>query len=509
MKKLNKVFEAAQIAEIDQYTIEHEPISSLDLMERAAEVWVENFLEKYAFCRRVAIIAGSGNNGGDGFAIARLLREQRIETIVFRLVTGAKMSPGCETNYNRYRERGGKICDVKEIGDLYLPEKGCIVDAIFGTGLNRKVTGLEADVIRKLNTYEGKIISVDVPSGLMGEDNSGNDPETIVHADRTFTFQFPKLAFMLAENYPYVGEWEVLDIGLNEEGIEREKTSWYYLTEEMVASLLPKPKKFAHKGTNGRGLLVAGSYGMMGAAILAAKAAVRSGVGLLYCHVPIAGRNLIHTSVPEALVDMDQSEREFSGVQNIEKYDAVAIGPAIGKGPEMVAGLKKLLTYWRGITILDADALNIIAEHRDLLDLLHEECILTPHFKEFERLAGKCTNDFERLNKLSIFASQYKIHIVLKGAHTVVASPDGNCYFNMSGNPGMAKGGAGDVLTGVLLGLAANGMSPLETALAGVFAHGLSGDLVAREWGERGVCAGLIAEGMGKAWKRLEDLSDK
>lgn len=505
MKKLNKIFRTSEIAGIDQYTIENEPVSSLDLMERASRVWVKYFQEKFTNNGSVAVVAGSGNNGGDGFAIARLLKEKGWKVTVFRLLTGAKMSADCEANHRRFLESGGGVADVAVAGD-FTPESGCIlIDAIFGAGLNRKVTGLAAEVIRKMNALEQQVVAVDIPSGLMGEDNSANDPLAIVEADYTFTFQFPKLAFMLAENACYVGEWSVLDIGLHPAAIAEKPTPYYYMQLEDVAARLPRQQKFAHKGTNGRGMLVAGGDGMMGAAVLAAKAAVRSGIGLLYCHVPVSGKNVIHSAVPEALTDLDRSNCRFSEVHDMEKYDAVAIGPAIGKGPEMVEGMKQLLTAWKGTTVIDADALNILSEHRELLSLLHEGCILTPHVKEFERLAGKCENDFERLNKLSIFASQYNVCVILKGAHTAVASADGDICFNMSGNPGMAKGGAGDVLTGVLLGLAANGLPPLEVALIGVFAHGLSGDIAAKEWGMRGICAGILAEGMGKAWKELEN----
>lgn len=473
-------------------------------MERASRVWVGKFLEKFGTCSRVSVVAGSGNNGGDGFAIARLLQKTGVGVVVFRLISGAKMSDDCETNYKRFREVGGEIKEVRDVAGFAPGGGEIIIDAMFGSGLNRKITGLPAEVIRKINDTDGIVVAVDMPSGLMGEDNSGNDREAIVQADYTFTFQFPKVAFMLSENFPYVGEWSVLDIGLHPEIIDRKHTPYYYTLFRDVAGMLPRQQKFAHKGMNGRGLLVAGGFGMMGAAILAAKAAVRSGVGVLYCHVPVAGRNIIHISVPEAVTDLDESKCRFSEVRDIKKYDAVAIGPAIGKGPEMVEGLKRLLGEWRGTTIIDADALNILAEHRELLDLLHEGCILTPHVKEFERLAGKCENDFERLNKLSIFANRYNACVVLKGAYSVVASPDGCLYFNTSGNPGMAKGGAGDVLTGVLLGLAANGLQPLKVALAGVYAHGLSGDIAAEDSGMRGLCAGMIAEGMGKAWKKLE-----
>ncbi|RHV91597.1 NAD(P)H-hydrate dehydratase [Culturomica massiliensis] len=500
MRMLNKIFKTLQIAELDRYTIEHEPIKSIDLMERAAIKWTEKFLEIYGNYVQFTVIAGRGNNGGDGFVIARLLAEKGYAVTVFQLA-GTKMSPDCEKNSERWK---GKIVVVSGENDFVPEENAVIIDAMFGSGLNRPVTGPAADVIRKINAVPNRVVAVDIPSGLMGEDNSGNDRDCIVRADYTLTFQFPKLAFMFPENAAFVGKWSIVDIGLHPEGISLTSTPYYYLTERLVADELPVAETFAHKGTNGHGLLIAGSQGMMGAAILAAKAAVRSGLGLLSCHIPCGERQLIQMAVPEALVDTDLSECCFSVLKNAEKYDAIAVGPGLGQKPETVRALKMLLEEWKRPLILDADALNILAAHPALLDRLPEGSILTPHPKEFERLAGKSGNDFERLNKLSIFASRYNVCILLKGAHTVIVSPAGKYWFNMTGNPGMAKGGMGDVLTGVILALSANGMPSEEAVKCTVYAHGLVGDYVAEEVGERGVYAGLVAENMGKAWHTLE-----
>lgn len=507
MGMLNKIFETSRIAGVDRYTIEHEPITSIELMERAAVRWTEKFLKISVGYSRFAVIAGGGNNGGDGFAIARLLEEKGYFVTVFRLAE-MKMSPDCEENCRRW---SGKTVLVHKEED-FVPENNVLmIDALFGSGLNRPVTGLAAALIRKINASGNRIVAVDIPSGLMGEDNAGNNRESIVRADYTLTFQFPKLAFMFPENAPFVGRWSVVDIGLHPGIICHTHTFYYYLTEQIVAGLLPVAGKFDHKGTNGHGLLIAGSQGMMGAAILAAKAALRSGIGLLSCHVPRGEQQLVQLSVPEALIDADSSEHCFSVLKNPEKYNAVAVGPGLGQKPETVKALKLLLETWQGGLVLDADALNILATHPDLFDRLPKGCILTPHPKEFERLAGKSGNDFERLNKLSTFASRYGIYILLKGAHTVIVTPSGECWFNMTGNPGMAKGGMGDVLTGVILALLANGMPPEEAAKCAVYAHGMAGDCMAAEVGERGICAGLVAENMGKAWHNLEMIkrSDK
>ncbi len=500
MNGLKKIIPACSIPEVDRYTLENEPVTSLELMERAAGKWVEKAVEIFPGEVKIAVLAGNGNNGGDGYVIARLLREQGYEVVVYQLLEGRK-SPDCEWNSRRWE---GECVELKSAVAFQPDPQAWIVDALFGTGLNRQVSGVAGELIRKVNSLPNPVIAVDMPSGLMGEDNSRNDRDAIVQADYTLTFQCPKLAFMFPENEPFVGKWQVLDIGLHPQGIAGVRTDYYCLSEELVRDLLPRPSVFAHKGSNGYALLIAGSRYMMGAAVLAAKAAVRSGVGLLFCHVPQSGVEILQTAVPEALIEPDCSDRCFTSVEDMDRYTAVGVGPAIGKNALTVKALEEVIRRWRGKMVLDADALNILAENRELLSLLPVGSILTPHPKEFERLAGKSGNDFERLNKLSNFAQQYQVVMLLKGAHTIIATPDGKCYFNMTGNPGMAKGGMGDVLTGVLLALLASGMEAWEAAMIGVFAHGLAGDRVAAENGMRGTCAGLVAEAIGRVWKILE-----
>ncbi len=498
-----KIFKTSELRELDEYTIENEPITSLNLMERAASLLTQKLLIFFSRGHIFNILAGSGNNAGDGYVVARLLNEKGLITKVFDLCPGKRLSPDCAVNRERFVRNGGVCIEVEKAEDFLPDENSVIIDAIFGAGLNRPVTGFFGDVIRKVNELPNTVVAIDIPSGLLGEDNRENDG-VIVEADYTFTFQFPKLAFMFPENGKYVGEVEVLDIHLHPGILRVRDSSYYFLTEEAVASRLLMPEKFSHKGTLGNTLLIAGTPAMPGAAVLAARGAIRSGTGLLTVHVPSSVKEMIHFAVPEALVEMDSSDYCFSGVNDLSRVQAVGIGPGLGTSDVTRYGMRRLLKAWRGKMVIDADALNLLAADAELLSLVPRGAVLTPHPKEFERLAGKSENDFDRLNKLSTFAGLHQLYVVLKGARTVIASPDGNCYFNMTGNPGMAKGGAGDVLTGIIAALLASGHEPLDAAVIGVYAHGKAGDLAAAEFGMRGVRAGDIADKLGLVWKTLE-----
>ena len=501
METLNKVFKTSDVPLLDRYTIENEKIKSWDLMERAAAAWVTFFNKMCKSDACVNIIAGQGNNGGDGFAIARMLKLQGRQVKVITLNTHHAKSPDCSKNTGLWEEMQGEVVALNQPSD-WLPSKDTVlIDALFGSGLNRPLSGIYAEFIKYMNQLPNQVFAVDIPSGLMGEDNSQNDRDAIVRADVTLTFQFPKLAFMLPENESFVGDWRVVDIKLSTDAVP---TFWFLTEFSAVQSLLPVPGKFDHKGTNGRGLLVAGSQGMMGAAVLAARGALHSGIGLLHCHVPSSAADIMQIAVPEALLDIDRSAACFSGADDLERYDAIAVGPGLGQCQSSVDALKALLHDWRGRLILDADAINIVAAHPEMLQTLRNHCILTPHFKEFERLAGKCANDFDRINKLSKFAKQYGVYVILKGAYSVVATPDEKLFFNRSGNAGMAKGGCGDVLTGVLLALSAGKMELEQVARVGAFVHGLSADILLEEYGMRSITSGMVADGLGHAWKKLE-----
>lgn len=503
MMKFIKIFKTTDVRELDKYTIENECITSIDLMKKASSAFVQKLLNFFPNGGTFNVLAGSGNNGGDGYAVALLLQQMGMKVTVYGIHEDEGLSPDCAVYRKRYTRMKGRCVDVKCLEDFQVREHGVFIDAMLGAGLNRPVTGLLAEVIHRVNDCSDPVVAIDIPSGLMGEDNGKNDG-AIIRADYTFTFQFPKLAFMFPENAAYVGHWEVLDIGLHPVILQEYPADCYYLTEESVASCLLMPEKFSHKGSLGHTLLVAGSYSMSGAAVLSAKGALHSGTGLLTMHVPRKLKEMMALSVPEVLINEDSDDFCFSEISDLSRFQAIGVGSGMGTSTVTLEGMRRLLTAWDGKMVLDADALNLMAAHPDLLKLLPSGAILTPHPKEFERLAGKSANDFDRLNKLSKFARLYNVYVVLKGAHTTIATPEGACFFNSTGNPGMSKGGAGDVLMGIIAALLASGHTPLHAAIVGVYVHGLAGDFAMNELGMRGMSAGDIVDKLGVAWKKME-----
>lgn len=507
-----KFFTTSQIAELDKYTIENEPIDAIDLMERASEPLAEWIALYFDNNHRIAVFAGPGNNGGDALAVSRMLAAKDYKVDVFIPDSGKKFTDLFLINLNRL-----KIwADVKTINwnpDEPLPELqpyDLIIDGLFGAGLSRPLSGFPAQLVKHLNQSGLPIVSIDIPSGLMGEDNSGIDPDSIIHATYTLTLEFPKLSLFFKENAQYTGIWEVIPIGLHPDAIVRTETPWHYSDFKSMVSLLKPRTRFSHKGTYGHALLMAGSYGKMGAAILAAKGCLRSGVGLLTIHIPKSGNQIVQIAVPEAMVSIDKSENLISGIPNLTSYKAIGIGPGIGKANQTAIALELLLENYHAPLVVDADALNLLSENFEMIELLPEKSILTPHPLEFERLAGHAASDFERLKLAMSFAKIHRIVLILKGAYTAIVLPDGNCWFNVCGNPGMATGGSGDVLTGVLTGLLAQGYTPEDAALLGVYLHSVSGDLSISDQGisEESLLASDIADGLGRVFGRLKSDND-
>jgi hydroxyethylthiazole kinase-like uncharacterized protein yjeF len=501
-----KILTSDQIREADSYTIKNEPVASIDLMERAAKACTDWLLSRYESSDSFKIFVGPGNNGGDGWAIARLLAKEGFKNIsLYLLNITDKLSPDSEINRKRLLSQNiVKPEKIDTENDFPLiNDSAIIIEGLFGSGLTRPLSGLPAALVKYLNNQKSQIISIDIPGGLFGEDNSSNDLDCIIKASYTLTFQFPKLSFFFPENKSYVGEWHVLPIGLHQGFIDSIKTPWNYIIESEAGNWFKVRDKFSHKGTYGHGLLISGSYGMMGAAILGAKAALRSGIGLVTAHIPALGYEIMQTSVPEAIISIDSSDSIFTGIPDLSKYNATGAGPGLGCHENSQQAIRELLEKATGPLVLDADALNMISANKEWIDLIPEKSILTPHPKEFERLAGSYRDSYSRIKAQIELAVKNKLYIVLKGAYTSTACPDGSCFFNTSGNPGMATAGSGDVLTGIILSLLAQGYLPQYAALAGVFLHALAGDIAAEEKGEESLIASDIIDNTGKAFLKL------
>lgn len=498
-----KIFTTEQIRAWDAYTVEHEPISSVDLMNRAAQAFTDWFTGIYTDTERpVFVVAGTGNNGGDGVAAARLLHYRFYNVKVLVCDFSGKHSADFDAQIKALPPRDAvPVQWLNAAAHLpEIPKNAVIIDALFGTGLTRKLSGEWFELLEWINCLACDIVSIDLPSGLFADKYS---PWYSVLARRTFTFETPKLAFLLSDNASSIGEWACGSIGLHPEFARQTDTPYHLLTVEEVRPLMESRSRFAHKGTFGHALLVNGSHGKMGAAVLAARACLRAGVGLLTVHVPRCGYDIMQTSAPEALCSVDKHAEICTHWPDPNEYTVVGAGCGIGTAPQTAGALEQLLRKTEKPVVLDADALNLLSKHPDWWKLIPEDSILTPHPKEFDRLFGACGNSFKRLDRQIKSARARQVFIVLKGAYSSIATPDGDCYFNSTGNPGMATGGSGDVLTGILTALLAQRYEPPDACLLGVYLHGLAGDLAAAERSQPGMTAGDLVDFLPKAWIKL------
>ncbi len=488
-----QLFNARQIHEWDAYTIGHGPISSIDLMERAANACVERLLASPYATNLFYIFCGKGNNGGDGLAIARLLLERGCEVHVFELFSEKAGSADFETNKQRLTAENISVHALKISEDFpSVSENAIVVDALFGSGLNKPLEGFVVQLVDFLNHLPNIKIAIDVPSGMFLDRSSiGN---TVLYADYTYTFQRLKFCFLLAENAACFGKVSVLDIGLSEY-FQPKETAIYEIVNHSFAQKIYKPRnEYGNKGTFGHALLIAGNKGKMGAAVMAAIACLRSGVGLLTCNIPESESLILPIAIPEAMSAFREEETKFP------KYKSIGIGPGLGTNEAHL--LKNILDNARCPLVLDADALNMLAKNPDWLSLVSPNSILSPHPKEFERLFGKSENDAARIQKAMDVSVQYNFTLILKGHNTLVAHR-GKGYFNTTGNAGMATGGGGDTLTGILTSLLAQGYSGRDAAILGVYLHGLAGDLALENESEESLLPSDLTDYLGKAFKIL------
>lgn len=496
-----KILNVDQIRALDQSTIQHEPIAPINLMERAALAFVDWFADRFPATSPTKIFCGLGNNGGDGLSIARLLLERDYPIEVYVVRYAPRESDDFMHNHRRLKLVTENVHYIELSHDIPgLRHNEVVIDAILGTGLSRPADDIVKATIEAINRAPATVVSVDIASGLY-TDQPNSPTDVIIEPDYTVTFQLPKLAFVLPKNGRYVGDWHILDIRLHKRYIDLAPTPYYFTQPNEARLLLRKRDRYSNKGTFGHALLLAGSYGKIGAAVLSARGCLRAGVGLLTIQVPQCGYGILQTAVPEAMCLPDTHPNVLSGSSAVEgtepaAYSAVGIGPGIGKAPETLAMLTALLPTLKKPMVVDADALNLLAENRELLTLLPPNSILTPHPKEFERLTKEWANDYEKLAMLREFTSKYGVVVVLKGAFSAIATPGGDIHFNSTGNPGLSTGGTGDVLTGVLTALLAQGYDPIEAAVLGVFAHGLAGDRVAGQRGPVGMTASDVVDAL-------------
>lgn len=501
-----KILTSIQLHELDEYTIEHEPIKSIDLMERAAKAISRAISERWNVRTPIVTFAGPGNNGGDALAVSRMLAEQGYNVTVYLFNTKDHLSEDCAINRDRLTSRVNKFTEVTR-GEFELPTltaETLVIDGLFGSGLMKPLSGGFASLVKFINQTPSTVVSIDVPSGLLCEDNSNNIHSNIIRADLTLTLHQKKLAFLFADNQQYVGKVKVLDIGLSKEFIEQTNTEYTILEEQDVRKLMQPRDDFAHKGSMGSALLVAGSYGMAGAAILAARACTRSGVGKVTVQIPSNNYAVMQMSVPEALVQIGSDPNYFAESVDSEPFDALGIGPGLGQSENTAIALIGQLRRTRSAIVVDADALNILASHRAWMQQLPKEIIMTPHPKEMERLDGNRYNtDYELFIKARELAAHLKAYIILKGHYSALCLPDGNVVFNSTGNSGMATGGCGDVLTGLITGLLARGYSQADACKIGMYLHGLAGDLAIADIGKESLVAGDLITYLPTAFKML------
>lgn len=499
-----KILNVDQIRQLDAYTIEREPIASIDLMERAAHAFVHWFTTHYQpESGPVWIACGTGNNGGDGLAIARLLQQRfyTVSAMVFPI--SPKPTADFQANLERLAALGAVTVQQFSMGDAFpdIPPKAILIDGLFGSGLNRPVEGYWAGLIEHLSQHPGVRIAIDVPSGLFADRPSEG---AIFRAHYTLSFQLPKLAFFIPENHPFVGCWVVRSIGLDRFFLENAETPYYLVESHFLKDIIKERHTFDHKGTFGHALLIMGSYGKTGAAILAARACLRTGCGLVTIHAPKTAYPILQIAFPEAMVSVDQHEFIFTQHNNLSAYKAIGVGCGIGINKLTACGFRELLQQAKVPLLIDADGLNILSDHPEYWFDVPPGTILTPHPREFERLFGACANGFERLEKAREQAREKDVYIILKGAYTAIACPDGSCYFNPTGNPGMGTGGSGDVLSGMVTSLLAQGYESREAALLGVYLHGLAGDIAAAEWEQEALVASDIVRCIGKAFRKVK-----
>lgn len=502
-----KLFSAEQIYAADKFTIAKQKITSDELMERAAvQIFNWMHLRMQGAPVKIHLFCGIGNNGGDGIALARHLQEHGYNIAVHVVNYSEKRSKDFLINLDRLKDR--KIWPNFIAADSEFPEIGVddiIVDAIFGIGLNRPPDAWVVKLITHLHASKAFILSVDIPSGLYS-DRAPEQKDAVVKANFVLSFQFPKLVFFLPETGIYIDQWEVLDIGLDREFLTKEKTAFELIGKNEVLPMYIPRSKFSHKGTHGHSLLIGGSYGKIGAVKLASIAALKIGSGLVTSYVPRCGYSVLQTSLPEAMV-LTGGDTSITKIDFDIAANAIGIGMGMGTEQETKKAFSDFLKTNKAPLVIDADGLNILASKKALCELLPKQTVLTPHPKELERLVGTWKDDFDKLEKTKAFSKKYDCIVIIKGAHTITVYHDEG-FVNTTGNPGMATAGCGDVLSGIVTGLIAQGYASLQAAIFGVYLHGKSADLLIESTGYQSLIASDVVNGLGTAYLDLFEVPE-
>ena len=499
-----KIFSSQQIYEADKQTILNQGIESSELMERAATTlfhWLTNYLQTTK--KTISVSCGIGNNGGDALIVAKLLIESGYTVQTYVVNLSANRSKDFLWAYDEFTKSTKSNPIVLSEGDNFpsLEENEFLIDGIFGIGLNRSITGWVKDLVHHINQSNTYILSIDIPSGLFA--NAPNsDSDAIICANHTLSFQAPKLAFFLPENSPYVSSFEILDIGLDQKYLDKTETTVVLTTEKTAKSLYKPPHRFDHKGNNGHALIVGGSYGKIGATVLSTKACLHTGAGLVTCFTPKCGYTIMQSTIPEAMVLTDINEKVISEISLDFIPSAIAIGMGMGQDSKSKTALLNLFKTSKCPMLIDADALNLIATHKDLEKTIPKNSVLTPHPGELKRLIGDWENDYDKLEKAKQFSKNHKVVLIIKGAYTTIVKGE-KLFINTTGNPGMATAGSGDVLSGVIAALLAQNYNSLNASILGVYIHGKAGDFALKKKGFESLIAGDIIDHLGKAFIAL------
>lgn len=496
-----KILTSTQIRDVDAETIKREAISSLELMKRASTAFYNWLIEKYSNKNTsVLIFSGVGNNGGDGLVIARLLHKSGYKVKVCVVEYNDYYSDDCAYNIRRAKAENidfSKVTNERQIPDI--SKYDVVLDGIFGTGLSREISGIAELVIRRMNESGVAIFSIDVPSGLFLERKT----TFAVKATETVTFQIPKLALFLPENNKYTGNVTIIDIGLNEQVISETKSNIYFTEKQDIRSLLKPLSKFSHKGTQGHTLIIGGSIGKSGSVCLSSRAALKTGCGLVTAYVPKCAVQVIQINFPEAMAIEDKGENYITSINFDMKPDAIGLGIGMGQNSKTQMALHDFLEKNNLPLVIDADGLNILADNPEWLKLLQPKTILTPHPGELLRLVGEWSDDYDKIQKTQLFAQKFNLIIVVKGAYSLIIDSE-NIYVNNTGTPALATAGSGDVLTGMITSLLAQGYDPLDAARMGVYLHGMTSDLTIQNIHPRSFIASDIIGNIGNAYKSLE-----